>query len=172
MFDVIGSTVITPRPRRAATALAPSLLTMTAGRRLLASEPRPGSKSTTRISPRRIRKEGHQRRWTPTTSPHRWPPIHARPLHRPPPSPKHAVSALPCGRPPTAIHSPLSWRTDRESRHPPRANSRSPSYSDATIGRAQVAIAQGDAARRLATPSRALLKASAVSASNVAKPDQ
>src|SRR5439155_14795011 len=34
MFDVTGTTVITPRPSLAAVALAASLLTMTAGRRL------------------------------------------------------------------------------------------------------------------------------------------
>ena len=42
------------RTNRVAVVLAPSLLTITAGRRLLASAPRTGSKSTQRISPRRI----------------------------------------------------------------------------------------------------------------------
>src|SRR6266571_3561694 len=51
VFDVRGTTVITPRPRRAAAMLAPSLLTITAGRRLEASAPLTGSKSTKRISP-------------------------------------------------------------------------------------------------------------------------
>src|SRR4051794_2758240 len=51
---VTGTIVTTPRPRRAATALARSLLTSTAGRRLFASLPRTGSRSTSRISPRRI----------------------------------------------------------------------------------------------------------------------
>src|SRR5579884_1753610 len=54
MLLVTGTTVITPRPSRAAVALARSLLTITAGRRLLASLPRTGSKSTCQISPRRI----------------------------------------------------------------------------------------------------------------------
>src|SRR5580658_5922010 len=54
MFVVTGTTVTTPRPKRAAVTLAPSLLTTTAGRRLLASAPRTGSRSTRRISPRRI----------------------------------------------------------------------------------------------------------------------
>src|SRR4051794_38031609 len=51
---VIGTTVTTPRPRRAAVVLARSLLTTTAGRLLLASLPRDGSKSTCQISPRSI----------------------------------------------------------------------------------------------------------------------
>ena len=52
--EVTGTTVITPRPRRSAVVLAPSLLTMTAGRGVFASAPRDGSRSTSRISPRRI----------------------------------------------------------------------------------------------------------------------
>ena len=48
---VTGITVTTPLPRRVAVALALSLLTTTAGRRLSASLPREGSKSATRISP-------------------------------------------------------------------------------------------------------------------------
>src|SRR5664279_2054229 len=51
---VTGTTVTTPRPSRAAVAFALSLLTITAGRRLLDSLPRTGSRSTSRISPRRI----------------------------------------------------------------------------------------------------------------------
>ena len=43
MFDVTGTTVTTPRPRRWAAVFAPSLLTMIAGRCLLASAPRTGS---------------------------------------------------------------------------------------------------------------------------------
>ncbi len=54
-FEVTGTTVITPRPSRTQSAFAPSLLTTTAGRRLFASAPRVGSRSTRRISPRRIR---------------------------------------------------------------------------------------------------------------------
>ena len=46
--------VTTPRPSRAAVALARSLLTMTAGRRLFASPGRAGSRSVRRISPRSI----------------------------------------------------------------------------------------------------------------------
>src|ERR1700737_4905787 len=122
MFEVTGTTLITPPPRRGATVFAPSLLTMMAGRRLVVSEPRLGSKLTTRISPRRIRKEGHQRRWTPITSPRRLPPIHARPLHRPRPSPKRAVISPPFGRLPTAIRTPPFWRTDRGSQYPPQAS--------------------------------------------------
>jgi hypothetical protein len=57
MFDVTGTMVITPRPKRAAVELAPSLLTMTAGRRLFASAPLTGSKSTRRISDRCISRE-------------------------------------------------------------------------------------------------------------------
>ena len=41
-----GTTVTSPRPSRATMAFETSLLTMTAGRRLLASDPRLGSKST------------------------------------------------------------------------------------------------------------------------------
>src|SRR5215813_13164326 len=44
---------MTPRPRRVAAALAASLLTTTAGRVLLASDPRAGSRLTWTISPRR-----------------------------------------------------------------------------------------------------------------------
>src|SRR5262249_41349601 len=54
MFEVTGTTVITPRPRRAAVALAASLLTTTAGRILLASDPSVGARFTVTISPRRI----------------------------------------------------------------------------------------------------------------------
>jgi hypothetical protein len=39
MLEVTGTTVTTPRPRRVAVAFTASLLTMTAGRRLAASEP-------------------------------------------------------------------------------------------------------------------------------------
>src|SRR5580692_11286929 len=46
--------VMTPRPRRSAEVFAPSLLTITAGRRLFASLPRAGARSTRQISPRRI----------------------------------------------------------------------------------------------------------------------
>src|SRR4029453_5660441 len=46
--------VTTPRPRRAAVALARSLLTITPGRRLFASLPCAGSRSIRRISPRSI----------------------------------------------------------------------------------------------------------------------
>src|SRR5215469_8721526 len=53
VLEVTGTTVITPRPRRAAAALAASLLTTTAGRILLASDPRAGSRLTWTISPRR-----------------------------------------------------------------------------------------------------------------------
>ena len=55
IIDVTGTTVTTPRPRRVAVMFAPSLLTMIAGRRLFASEPIAGSKSTLWISPRSIR---------------------------------------------------------------------------------------------------------------------
>ncbi len=51
---VMGTTVTTPRPKRAAVALARSLLTTIAGRRLSASLPRAGSRSISRTSPRRI----------------------------------------------------------------------------------------------------------------------
>src|SRR5208337_1999234 len=54
VFEVTGTTVITPRPSWAAVALAASLLTITAGRVLLASDPREGSRLTMTISPRRI----------------------------------------------------------------------------------------------------------------------
>ena len=46
MLLVTGTMVTTPRPRRAAVALARSLLTTTAGRCLVASLPRTGSTST------------------------------------------------------------------------------------------------------------------------------
>src|SRR4051812_25197680 len=45
---------MTPRPRRVAVRFAASLLTTTAGRRLLAPEPRAGSRSTALMSPRLI----------------------------------------------------------------------------------------------------------------------
>src|SRR6478609_3660366 len=51
---VMGTTVTTPRPNCAATVLAWSLLTMTAGRRLSASPGRAGARSVSRTSPRRI----------------------------------------------------------------------------------------------------------------------
>src|SRR3954464_13554324 len=54
MLLVTGMTVTTPRCRRAAVALAWSLLTMIAGRRLAASFPSTGSRSTSRTSPRSI----------------------------------------------------------------------------------------------------------------------
>jgi hypothetical protein len=54
MFEVTGTTVITPRPSRAAVALAASLLTTMAGRILLASDPIAGSRLTVTMSPRRI----------------------------------------------------------------------------------------------------------------------
>lgn len=54
VFEVTGTTVMTPRLSRVAVALAASLLTTTAGRLLLASEPRAGSRLTVTISPRRI----------------------------------------------------------------------------------------------------------------------
>jgi len=50
---VTGTTVSTPRASRAAVALARSLLTVTAGRRLSVSLPRVGARSVSRISPRR-----------------------------------------------------------------------------------------------------------------------
>jgi hypothetical protein len=50
MFEVTGTTVMTPQPSLAAMALAASLLTMTAGRVLLA-DPCAGSKLTLTISP-------------------------------------------------------------------------------------------------------------------------
>jgi hypothetical protein len=53
--DVTGTIVTMPRPKRSAVAFARSLLTITAGRRLLASAPSTGSRSVRRISPRRIR---------------------------------------------------------------------------------------------------------------------
>src|SRR5215471_14685545 len=53
VLEVTGTTVITPRPRRVAAALAASLLTTTAGRIFLASDPRAGSRLTWTISPRR-----------------------------------------------------------------------------------------------------------------------
>src|ERR1700749_1299830 len=53
VLEVTGTTVTTPRPRRVALALAASLLTTTAGRVVLASELRAGSKLTVTISPRR-----------------------------------------------------------------------------------------------------------------------
>src|SRR5215471_1906994 len=53
VLEVTGTTVITPRPRRVAVALAASLLTTTAGRILFASDPRLGSRLTWTISPRR-----------------------------------------------------------------------------------------------------------------------
>jgi len=52
---VTGTMVMTPRPCRAALALALSLLTITAGRRWLASLPRTGSRSVRRISPRSMK---------------------------------------------------------------------------------------------------------------------
>src|ERR1700757_1360035 len=54
MLLVTGTTVTIPRPRRVAAALARSLLTMTAGRCVLASLPRAGSRSTCHTSPRSI----------------------------------------------------------------------------------------------------------------------
>ena len=48
---VTGTTVTTPRPSLEAAALARSLLTTIAGRRLFASLPRVGSRSTSRTSP-------------------------------------------------------------------------------------------------------------------------
>lgn len=51
---VTGTTVTTQRPSRAAIEFARSLLTISAGRRLLASLPRAGSRSASRISPRSI----------------------------------------------------------------------------------------------------------------------
>jgi hypothetical protein len=39
VFEVTGTTVMTPRPSLVAVALAASLLTMTTGRVLLASDP-------------------------------------------------------------------------------------------------------------------------------------
>src|ERR1035441_9195409 len=54
VFEVTGTTVTTPRPSRVAVALAASLLTTTAGRVLLASDPRAGSRVTGAVSPRRI----------------------------------------------------------------------------------------------------------------------
>jgi hypothetical protein len=53
VLEVTGTTVITPRPSRAAVLLAASLLTTTGGRVLLAADPRAGSRSTVTISPRR-----------------------------------------------------------------------------------------------------------------------
>ncbi|AAK44696.1 Putative uncharacterized protein [Mycobacterium tuberculosis variant bovis] len=51
---VTGTTGTTPRSRRIAAALALSLLTITAGRRIFAALPRAGSRSTCQISPRSI----------------------------------------------------------------------------------------------------------------------
>src|ERR1017187_9417752 len=53
VLEVTGTTVTTPRPRRVAVALAASLLTTTAGRVLVASDPRAGSRLIVTISPRR-----------------------------------------------------------------------------------------------------------------------
>jgi heptaprenyl diphosphate synthase len=52
---VSGTTVTTPRPRVRTAPLRPSLLTITTGRRSLASDPRCGSRSAYRISPRLTR---------------------------------------------------------------------------------------------------------------------
>src|ERR1035437_7346686 len=54
VFEVTGTTVTTPRPRRVAAVLAASLLTRAAGRGLLASDPRAVSRLAVTISPRRI----------------------------------------------------------------------------------------------------------------------
>ncbi|CNL47644.1 Uncharacterised protein [Mycobacterium tuberculosis] len=51
---VTGTTGTTPRSRRIAAALALSLLTITAGRRIFAALPRAGSRSTCQISPHSI----------------------------------------------------------------------------------------------------------------------
>ena len=97
-FDVTGTTVMTPRLRRDAVMFAPSLLTITAGRRLLASEPRTGSKSICRISPRS----------TSATARYRHPrPIPKLPPHRRNPTPP-MLPRMPGQAPLPAAAEPLA----------------------------------------------------------------
>ncbi len=62
VFDCDGTDLLgwALESRGSPVALAMSLLTTTAGRLLLASDPRTGSRSTNRISPRRISSGDHR----------------------------------------------------------------------------------------------------------------
>ena len=105
VFDVTSTTVTTPRPRRCAVLLAPSLLTMTAGRCLSASAPRTGSRSTSRISPRRIRPARPQP-WVPRVRRRRPFPTLPMRLRRRHPTPQRVGVGLLCGSSRSETRSP------------------------------------------------------------------
>src|SRR5580692_4404021 len=124
--------VMTPRPRRSAEVFAPSLLTITAGRRLFASAPRAGSRSTRQISPRRI-SQYRRRSWHPRV-------LHPRLATTLPTQPRSRAQALrpEGGAPPFAARLISTQyllekpRRHRGTPHPPQEDSHSPSYSHPT----------------------------------------
>jgi len=111
VFEVTGTTVITPRPSRSAVRFAPTLLTTTAGRRLFASALRAGSKSTMQISPRRTLTPTRRRRWTPR-APRRLRPTRPTLPHRQGRVQKLGVAGRPCAEPPNATGFSV-WRRRR-----------------------------------------------------------
>ena len=112
VFELTGTTVMTSRPRRSAEPFAPSLLTITSGRRVLASAPRTGSRSTRQISLgasasryRSYPRVPHRRLATTLPTPPRSRVRVLRPSGGPPPcATRHGK--VPCGR---------LWRVERDS---------------------------------------------------------
>ena len=146
MLDVTGTTVTTPRPNRSAVLFAPSLLTMTAGRRLFDSDPTTGSRSTQRISPRRTNRV-RQSTSSPTAL-RRLGPTRPRLVRRQLPALRPSIDGLLCERRLTEMRSPETRHTHRGTRHPRPGGSRSPSYLDATAGSHSGATPGGSWSRR------------------------
>ena len=114
-------------------AATSSSLTITAGRRLSASLPTTGSRSTTRISPRstvvpRHPRPGRRRRCSPSPTQRRNRPIPATPAHTPPADPSGEDGGSRSGPRPISTRAPRARRTGRGSPGLPGSNSRLPSY--------------------------------------------
>src|SRR5919109_989641 len=138
MLDVTGTTVTTPRPSRVAVMFAPSLLTITAGRRLAVSAPRVGSRSTILISPRRIRLEARRLPSPPTRRLRRWWPTDPMRLRMRYSTPRTSAAGRPCGPLLSGRETRARRRTHLETPHPRRANSRLVSYCYTTRGHPKV----------------------------------
>ena len=130
-----GHRSFSPEESRNGTRLpvASSSLTITAGRRLSASLPTTGSRSTTRISPRstvvpRHPRPGRRRRCSPSPTRYRNRPIPATPAHTPPAGPPGEDGGSRSGPRPTSTRAPRARRTGRGSPGLPGSNSRLPSY--------------------------------------------
>src|SRR5690242_14386770 len=120
MLEVKGTTVMTPYPTRTATELALSLLIITAGRRLLASAPSAGSRSTMRISPRLISRFRRHLSF-PSSPPGRCCAILERRPHRPPRAQPPVATGRRHEGPQSVIEIHALRRTYREIRRHPWA---------------------------------------------------